>query len=81
MGAGRRVNVGVSVLFLAVFAITITMAGVDWIMALEPLWFSTMWGVYQFSGLFLASLAALVIACIALRRSGPLAGIFRDDLR
>ncbi len=73
------INTGVSVLFLGVFAITISLAGVDWIMALEPLWFSTMWGVYQFSGLIMATLAAMIIACICLRRMGPLEGIFTDE--
>jgi hypothetical protein len=68
-----------SVLFLAMFAISISLAGVDWIMALEPMWFSTMWGVYQFSGLILATLATIIIACILLRRFGPLAGVFNDD--
>ena len=74
-----RVSARVSVLFLAVFAITISLAGIDWIMALEPMWFSTMWGVYQFSGLIMATLAAMIIACVWLRRRGPLAGAFTDE--
>ncbi len=74
-----RVNTGVSAVFLFVAAITISLAGVDWIMALEPMWFSTMWGVYQFSGLVTATLAAMIVACILLRRQGVLQGIFRDD--
>ena len=68
-----------SVLFLALFAITISLAGVDWIMALEPMWFSTMWGVYHFSGLMMGTLAAIVIACILLRRAGVLEGVFREE--
>jgi hypothetical protein len=77
--ADASASVVTSILFLAMFAITISLAGVDWIMALEPMWFSTMWGVYQFSGLILSTLAAMIIACILLRRYGPLAGVFRDD--
>lgn len=68
-----------SILFLFVFGFTVSLAGVDWIMALEPLWFSTMWGVYQFSGLIMATVATIVIACVVLRRLGPLDGYFRDD--
>jgi hypothetical protein len=68
-----------SVLFLAMFAVSISLAGVDWIMALEPMWFSTMWGVYQFSGLILSTLAAMIVACILLRRRGPLANVFHDE--
>jgi len=48
-------------------------------MALEPLWFSTMWGVYQFSGLIMGTLATMIIACVTLRKFGPLAGVFRDE--
>lgn len=73
------INTKTSILFLFVFAFTISMAGVDWIMALEPLWFSTMWGVYQFSGLIMATLATMIIACVTLRRFGPLDGVFRED--
>lgn len=41
-GSNTPINMLTSILFLFVFAITISLAGVDWIMALEPLWFSTM---------------------------------------
>ncbi|MCP4784844.1 MAG: hypothetical protein GY878_14915 [Fuerstiella sp.] len=68
-----------SILFLFVFAFTISLAGVDWIMALEPMWFSTMWGVYQFSGLIMGTLATIIICCIVLRRLGPLSEVFRDE--
>lgn len=77
--AEKRINVSSSVVFLAVLAATSSLAGVDWIMALEPLWFSTMWGVYQFAGTMMATLAAIILACILLRKHGPLAGVFRDD--
>ncbi len=49
---------------LGVLAITITVAGVDWTMALEPEWFSTMWGVYQFAGMFQAGLAGMILLAI-----------------
>lgn len=73
------INVITSVLFIFVFAITITLAGIDWIMALEPLWFSTMWGVYHFAGVMTSTLCGIIIACIVLRKLGPLDGVFRDD--
>ena len=77
--AATAANGVTSVVFLAAFAISISLASVDWIMALEPMWFSTIWGVYQFSGLFLGTLAAMVPACVILRRRGPLAGAFREE--
>ncbi len=74
-----RVGTATSAVFLAVFAVSFSLASVDWIMSLEPLWFSTIWGVYHFSGMFQSVLAAMVIAGVLLRRSGPLRGTFRDE--
>lgn len=64
-----------SVISLIVFGLTIWLAGSDWIMALEPRWYSTLFGVYQFSGLFLAGLAAIVVLTVRLRSAGRLAGL------
>lgn len=77
--SAKPINIRASILFLFVFAFTISLAGIDWIMSLEPLWFSTMWGVYQFSGLMMGTLAAIIVASVVLRRLGPLSGIFRAD--
>jgi hypothetical protein len=74
-----RINTTASAVFLAVFALSFSLASIDWIMALEPMWFSTIWGVYHFSGLFQSTLAALIVAGILLRRAGHLQGIFRDE--
>jgi hypothetical protein len=48
-------------------------------MLLEPMWFSTAWGVYNFAGMVQAALAAIVVLCIVLRDRGPLRGSFTDD--
>lgn len=78
--AGLTGSVRLSAIFLIVYAITFSAASVDWIMALEPMWFSTMWGVYNFSGMILAALAVMVILCIQLsKQGGRLDGIFRTD--
>ncbi len=75
-----RGNVRLSALFLAVYAVTFSLASIDWIMALDPLWFSTMWGVYNFSGMIQAALAAVIILGLVMRApGGPLQGIFRDE--
>jgi hypothetical protein len=72
--------VRLAALFIVVYAITFSLASVDWIMALEPMWFSTMWGVYHFAGMIQATLAAIIVVGLLLRRPGkPLHGIFRDD--
>jgi len=78
--AETAANVRLSALFLAIYAVTFSLASIDWIMALEPLWFSTMWGVYHFAGMFQSTLAVVILLALAWRQDhGPLAGIFRDD--
>ena len=47
-----------------------TFAGIDWLMSLEPHWFSTIFGVYLFAGMVLSSLAAITIITIWLMKSG-----------
>ncbi|MBT4866452.1 MAG: hypothetical protein HON53_15215 [Planctomycetaceae bacterium] len=69
-----------SAMFLGVFAVTFSLASVDWMMALEPMWFSTMWGVYNFAGMIQAALAAVVVLGLLLRsHGGPLHGVFNDE--
>lgn len=58
--------------FMLIFAGTTTFAGIDWIMSLNPHWFSTIFGVYLFSGMVVASLAAITIATVWLRWTGRL---------
>jgi hypothetical protein len=74
-----RANVRLSAAFLVLFAVTFTLASFDWVMSLEPAWFSTIFGVYNFAGLMLAGLASTLIIAIWLERAGPLRGILTDD--
>ena len=80
----RRVNDRASLgfaaaLFLVVFAIVFSLAGIDWIMSLSPMWFSTMWGVYQFSGVFLTGLALITLVSVGLQRLGPWRETLTED--
>jgi hypothetical protein len=56
--------------FIILFAFTLTFAAFDWLMSLEPHWFSTIFGVYVFSGVTLASLAAITIGVVWMRANG-----------
>jgi hypothetical protein len=49
---------------LPFLALTITFAAFDWMMSLTPLWQSTIYGVYYFSGSFLATFCVLVLASV-----------------
>jgi len=61
--------------FVMLFGGTITFAGIDWLMSLEPLWFSTMFGVYLFSGAMLSGLAAVTITSIKLIEGGRMGDV------
>jgi hypothetical protein len=61
--------------FLVAFAITFSVASFDWLMSLQPHWYSTIFAVYNFAGSFVSGLAVITIAAIVLRRQGTLAGI------
>ena len=58
--------------FMIIFAFTLTFAAFDWLMALRPDWFSTIYGVYVFAGVVLSGLAAITITVCGLRNSGAL---------
>jgi hypothetical protein len=72
-------NRRVSGLFLAVFAVTCWLSSTDWLMSLEPKWSSTIFGVYNFAGIFLSTLAAVCVAVIGLSWAGPLRTVLTRD--
>ena len=55
---------------MIVFAITMNFAAFDWLMSLDPHWFSTIFGVYFFSGSVVGFLAFLPLAMFLARRAG-----------
>jgi hypothetical protein len=57
------------------FAVTLTFAAFDLMMTLDPVWFSTMWGVYYFAGSAVGSVSALTLALMALQRAGYLSSV------
>lgn len=74
-----RKNVALSAGFLVVFGVTCWLASYDWIMSLEPAWASSIFGVYNFAGMFLGSLAAAVMLAIWLRREKAFAALAGGD--
>ncbi|HUP57320.1 MAG TPA: molybdopterin oxidoreductase [Bdellovibrionota bacterium] len=65
--------------FILVFAVTFTMASFDQLMSLDPHWFSTMFGVYMFAGLFYSNLAATCLLTLLIKRTGKLDGIVNEN--
>jgi hypothetical protein len=72
-------NVRLSAAFLVVFGVTCWLASDDWLMSLEANWSSTVFGVYNFAGLFLSALAAVTLLALWLRRSAPLRDLLTAD--
>lgn len=59
-----------SVIFLIVFALSYSLFSVDLLMSLNPHWYSTIFGVYAFSGLFQSTLACIILFVLyALKKS------------
>jgi hypothetical protein len=59
-----------SAVFILIFAFTFSFASYDWLMSLEPHWYSTIYPVYTFSSLFLHGLAAMTLIVIVLMQKG-----------
>lgn len=57
---------------MLLFGFTLSFAGFDWLMSLDPHWYSTIFGVYLFSGGLVAALAALALFQIGLEKAGIL---------
>jgi hypothetical protein len=72
-------NVGLSVAFLLFFSITFSLFSVDLLMSLLPSWYSTIFGIYCFAGLFQSSLAFLILLLLYLRKNGFIQGYCTDE--
>jgi len=57
---------------LVAYGLTITFASFDWLMSLEPNWFSTIYGMLIIGGEGLSALAALILVLVWLGRRPPL---------
>lgn len=56
------------------YGLTLTFAAFDWIMSLEPTWFSTIFGVIIFACGVVSSYAVMILLTLSLRDAGPLKG-------
>lgn len=68
-----------SIAFLAVFALSFSLYTVDLIMSLQPHWFSTIFGIYAFAGLFQSTIATMILILIYCMRKGLLTGYVDEN--
>jgi hypothetical protein len=64
---------------LVLYGLTITFWSIDWLMSLEPRWYSTMYGVLLMAGQALSALAFVIAVTILLSRYQPLAGFLSAE--
>jgi hypothetical protein len=62
---------------LVLYAFTITFASIDWVMSLEPHWYSTIFGMIFMTGQGLSALAFATLVLVLLSRDRPFADILR----
>lgn len=74
-----KVSAKIAAVFFPIFAICLTVVGMDWLMSLEPKWFSTIFGVYYFAGSVLATLSLLTFIVITLKENGYLSKYINED--
>jgi hypothetical protein len=73
-----KFNINLAAAFIPIFAIGVTIVAIDWAMSLEPHWYSTIYGVYYFSGTVLAGVAAATYIVVKLQEHGYFPQLRRD---
>ena len=64
---------------LVFYALTVTFAGIDWIMALNPHWFSTLFGFLMLGGQGLSALAFTIVVSSFLVGRAPMASVLKPN--
>ena len=72
-------NVGWSIAFLLFFALSFSFFSVDFLMSLLPSWYSTIFGVYCFAGMFQSTLAFMILLLIYFQRTGMISGYYNQE--
>jgi hypothetical protein len=60
---------------LVLIGLTMTFAAVDWVMSLEPHWYSTIYGILIMGGQILTAMAFTISMAALLVRAGPLSAV------
>jgi hypothetical protein len=62
---------------LLIYALTITFASIDWVMSLDPHWFSTIFGILFMGGQGVSGFAFLIVVAVLLARREPFSQLVR----
>jgi hypothetical protein len=64
---------------LVIYGFTVTFAGIDWVMSIEPRWYSTIYGLLFMVGQALAAMAFSILMLIWLSNDKPLSDVVRPS--
>lgn len=64
---------------LVLVGLTMTFASVDWLMSLEPHWYSTIFGILVIGGQVLTAMAFIIPVAALLARRGPLSSVISTE--
>lgn len=65
-------NIKLGAWFMVLFAVTSSTSSWDWLMSIDTHWFSTLFGWYIFSGMWISALVAITVLVIWLKKLGYL---------
>ncbi|HWR36132.1 MAG TPA: hypothetical protein VN622_09715 [Clostridia bacterium] len=69
----------ISAIGLVLYAFTITLATVDWLMSLDPHWYSTIYGMLFMDGHMLSAISLAIVALVMLARYAPMNEVVLPD--
>ena len=70
--SNHKKNFRISAGFLVFFIVTESMMSWDWIMSIDPHWFSTLFGWYVFASMFVSGITTIALSAIYLKAKGYL---------
>ena len=60
-----------------IFCLVVTLAATDWLMSLDPHWFSTIYGLLVLAGQGIAAMAFAILVTVNLAKHEPLSAVYR----
>jgi hypothetical protein len=70
--SNHKKNFRISAAFLVFFMVTESMMSWDWVMSIDPHWFSTLFGWYVFASMFVSGITTIALITIYLKSKGYL---------
>jgi hypothetical protein len=73
-------NVKLGAWFMVIFAVTSSTSAWDWLLSIDTHWFSTLYGWYVFSGMWISALITITILVIWLKKLGYLESVTESTM-